>query len=44
MKTLKNLDPNTKIRLFYGGRELSDDKSLGNYKFDSGLVIQALIQ
>ena len=32
------------IRLFYGGREMSDNHTLGNYSYTEGSVIQAMIR
>ena len=43
LKVFKELSAESKIRFFYGGRELKDEKNLGNYKYESGSIIQALI-
>lgn len=32
------------IRFFYNGREMIDDKTLGNYSYSVGTVIQAMIR
>lgn len=32
------------IRLFYNGRAMSDEKTIGNYNYIAGSVIQAMIR
>ena len=32
------------IRLFYGGREILDNRTLGNYGYVNGTIIQAMIK
>ncbi len=40
---MRELPAETKVRLFYNGREMKDDKTLGNYSYIGGTVIQAMI-
>lgn len=40
---MKELNAETKIRLFYNGREMKEDKTLGNYGYQQGTIIQAMI-
>ena len=40
---MKELPDTTRIRFFYAGREMKDDKTLGNYNYNPGTVIQAMI-
>lgn len=32
------------IRLFYSGREMADNRTLGNYNYTEGSIIQAMIK
>ena len=43
LKELKGLTVDSKIRFFYTGREMKDEKALGNYSYVAGTVIQAMI-
>jgi hypothetical protein len=43
IKAVRDLSKETKIRLFYNGREMMEDKTLGNYGYQQGTVIQAMI-
>ena len=43
IRALKELSAETRIRLLYNGREMKDDRTLGNYNYQPGTVIQAMI-
>ena len=43
LKAMKELPDTARIRFFYSGREMKDDKTLGNYSYNPGTVIQAMI-
>ena len=43
LKAMKELPDSTRVRFFYSGREMKDDKTLGNYSYNPGTVIQAMI-
>lgn len=40
----KSIEATKNIRLFFGGREMSDNRTLGNYNYIEGTVIQAMIK
>lgn len=40
---LKSMPHETKMRLFYNGREMKDDCTLGNYNYVDGAIVQAMI-
>ena len=42
IKAMKELEPSVRVRLFYNGREMMDEKTLGNYNYQGGTVIQAM--
>jgi hypothetical protein len=40
----KKIDGDKNIRLFYNGREMIDNKTLGNYNYCEGTIVQAMIR
>lgn len=44
IKTTKSELNNAAIRLFYGGREMLDNRTLGNYGYVTDTIVQAMIK
>lgn len=44
LRTAKQIPDNEAIRFFYNGREMIDNKTLGNYSYALGTIIQAMIR
>jgi len=44
IRSKKNYEADRGIRLFFGGREMGDNRTLGNYNYIEGMVIQAMIR
>lgn len=44
LRTAKQIPDNEVIRFFYNGREMIDSKTLGNYSYALGTIIQAMIR
>ena len=44
LRVTKDIAPEKGIRLFYNGREMHDDKTLGNYNYCEGTILQAMIR
>ena len=44
LRQLKSIPDSESIRFFYNGREMIDDKTLGNYSYTVGTIIQAMIR
>jgi Ubiquitin family len=44
MRQQKSIPDSEGIRFFYNGREMIDDKTLGNYSYAVGTIIQAMIR
>lgn len=44
LRKAKNIPQEQNIRLFYNGREMIDSKTLGNYNYCEGTIIQAMIR
>lgn len=44
LRANKQISPEKAIRLFYNGREMIDNKTLGNYNYCEGTIVQAMIR
>ena len=44
LRTQKTIPDTQIIRFFYNGREMIDNKTLGNYSYAVGTIIQAMIR
>jgi hypothetical protein len=44
LRQQKGLADSEAIRFFYNGREMIDDKTLGNYSYTVGTIVQAMIR
>lgn len=44
LRKQKELDPARGIRFFYNGREMIDGRTFGNYSYNEGSVVQAMIR
>jgi hypothetical protein len=44
LRRQKSIPDNECIRFFYNGREMIDDKTLGNYSYSVGTIIHAMIR
>jgi hypothetical protein len=44
LREAKQIAEDKNIRLFYNGREMIDNKTLGNYNYFEGTIVQAMIR
>ena len=44
LREAKQIAEDKNIRLFYNGREMIDNKTLGNYNYCEGTIVQAMIR
>jgi hypothetical protein len=44
LRQQKSIPDSESIRFFYNGREMIDDKTLGNYSYAVGTIVQAMIR